>query len=247
MKLGILKLYAVAALMTTPSFGQTTEGEDIKTFQEYCETSSNAGIRSTVKVLMDHANYFADAKTCQEASDYLEGVSWLGFMREEIHDLRPFAKFANLKTLFIHKLRDYNIDVLKSLTNLKRLELVAGLANPGNPGISNIEVIRNFPNLVRLDLPFNNISDLSPVQDLPYLTRLTVSHNNLDDEALNALAGLENLTFLALSSNNLSDVSALASLPNLKRLELYGNDIEKKEATCPTTGVSEPLKKFCNL
>lgn len=246
MRIGIIKLFAAAALITTPSFGETTEHEEIKTFQEYCETNSDVGIRSTVKVLMDHANYYADARTCQEASDYLEGVSWLGFMREEIHDLRPFAKFTNLKTLFIHNLRNNNIDVLKYLTNLKRLELVAGLSNPDNPGISSIEVIRNFPKLVRLDLPFNNISDLRPVQGLPYLTRLTLSHNNIEDESLNALAGLKNLTFLALSSNNLSDVSALASLPNLKRLELYNNDIEKEEDTCPTIGVSEPLKKFCN-
>ena len=99
------------------------------------------------------------------------------------------------------------VPVLSGMPNLKRLDLEWNL-------ISDISPIASLTNLTYLDLSGNDISDISPLLSLPNLTRLGLSKNPISD--LSVLGGLTHLTELNLLSNNISDLSPLVASKGLK-------------------------------
>ena len=80
-----------------------------------------------------------------------------------------------------------------------------------------------FPNLKKLNLSDNQISDLSLLAGLVQLKELYLSENQISD--LSPLTGLLQLKKLYLSENQISDLSPLTGLLQLKELNLYHNQI----------------------
>ena len=101
-------------------------------------------------------------------------------------------------------------------------------------GITNIDALKYFTNLEKLDLYGNRISDLSALANITSLKRLnlgknynvltagTSSPNGLDITPLKSLVLLEELD---LSDNMLTDLSGIGSLTMLKTLILSKNRI----------------------
>ena len=111
-----------------------------------------------------------------------------------------------------------NINALKYFPNLEKLEMQ-------NNGIERIDVLRSMKNLSILDLANNRVSDIHALSGLPNLTHLNLSGTLCSTEGLASLAGLTKLDWLDLSyCNDLHDLSPLAALTSLRSLYLR-NDL----------------------
>ena len=108
------------------------------------------------------------------------------------------------------------VSALSGMPNLKRLDL-------NDNSISDLSPLSGLANLTELDLSYNSISDLSPLSGLTNLTELGLRANSISD--LSPLSGLTNLTELGLGVNLISDLSPVSGLTNLTRLRLDGNSI----------------------
>ncbi|WAR26726.1 LRGUK-like protein, partial [Mya arenaria] len=102
------------------------------------------------------------------------------------------------------------------------------------PGYSliDIQVLANFTELQKVEIPYNEITDLSPLSDLPYLLILNASHNKLS--TVLDFKPPRNLKEVDLSFNEIeviSDLSAHHSLMklNLDKLSLAHNKIGKMQ------------------
>ena len=109
-----------------------------------------------------------------------------------------------------------NINALKYFPNLEKLELQ-------NNAVESIDVLRGMKNLNILDLSNNPVRDIHALSSFPNLTQLNLSGTRCTAEGLASLTGLTKLTWLDLSyCNELKDVSALSVLTNLQSLYLNG-------------------------
>ncbi|MYE91580.1 hypothetical protein F4X33_21580, partial [Candidatus Poribacteria bacterium] len=122
------------------------------------------------------------------------------------------------------------VSALSGMPNLKRLNLDYNL-------ISDFSPIASLTNLTELRLKGNNISDLSPLSGLTNLTELELDANNISD--LSPIASLTNLTELDLSGNNISDLSPLSGLTKLTKLNLSGNSISDLSPIAGLTNLTE--------
>jgi formylglycine-generating enzyme required for sulfatase activity len=87
------------------------------------------------------------------------------------------------------------------------------------------------------------ITDLSPFAGLPQIIHVELSYNNISD--VTPLSYLRNLVQLQLSSNNIYDLSPLSKLTNLKVLTLDNNPITSSqkqmlELALPNTSITWP-------
>ena len=89
--------------------------------------------------------------------------------------------------------------------------------------LSDISGLEGLSKLAELELRANEIKDISPLEGLKNLYWLDLGMNRIED--ISALEGLENLCFLYLGSNQVSDISALGRLTNLRSLYLDSNII----------------------
>ena len=101
--------------------------------------------------------------------------------------------------------------------------------------ITDITLLKQCKELIKLHLNTTNISDISPLAGLTKLTTLWLGNNQISD--ISALNELANLTHLWLYDNQISDISPLKKLMGLRLLSLYGNQISK----------ISPLEKLTNL
>ncbi|XP_022101206.1 nischarin-like isoform X2 [Acanthaster planci] len=85
--------------------------------------------------------------------------------------------------------------------------------------------IKLLPNLTRLDLSHNKLTEVNNLQYLSEMTHLDLSHNHLMSlEGLHARLG--NVTTLGLAANNLSSLRGLGKLYSLVHLDVSQNSIE---------------------
>ena len=122
------------------------------------------------------------------------------------------------------------VSALSGMPNLKRLDLAVN-------SISDISPIASLTNLTYLDLDSNSISDISPILRLPNLTHLFLSNNPISD--LSPISGLPNLTRLSLSYNDISDISALGGLNRLAELNLRDNSVSDISVLAGLTNLTE--------
>ena len=83
--------------------------------------------------------------------------------------------------------------------------------------------LADLPNIQRIDLCGNKISEIPSLENAPNLTELYVVDNRISD--VSVLRNLTNLERLNLRLNNIRDISPLAGLTNLKWLDLRENPI----------------------
>ena len=111
-----------------------------------------------------------------------------------------------------------NIDALKYFPNLEKLEMQ-------NNGIYSITTLRIMKNLTILDLSNNPVRDIHALASFSNLKQLNLSGSLVNAEELASLAGLTSLDWLDLSyCNDLHDLSPLAALTSLRSLYLR-NDL----------------------
>ncbi|CAL6031599.1 Leucine_Rich Repeat domain protein [Hexamita inflata] len=166
-------------------------------------------------------------------------------------DLKNIHKVISLTKLSMQKCALIEIDLIKSLVNLKDLDIsynkcikdISPLfklnnlvkVSLKNCGLYNIDLISSLVNLQDLDLSKNTDLDLSPLCKLKSLTKLSM--NNCDLKTIDQIAPLTNLEVLDISFNLLTNIDFIGQLINLK--ELYINNNENVNIT--------PLKDLVGL
>lgn len=90
---------------------------------------------------------------------------------------------------------------------------------------SNLEDLKYLKNLKKLDLSFNGHNfDLTPISNLTKLEKLNLFGNSIND--ISPLENLTTLKELNLVANKISNIDTLKNLVNLKTLKLNSNNIE---------------------
>ncbi len=97
---------------------------------------------------------------------------------------------------------------------------------------SDLQYIRNFPNLGIVHLSNSNITSkgLSYISNLKKLVVLTLRDTKIDDSGMKFLKGLESLQDLDLVNTKVTDegIQELAGLENLRMLKLRGTKVTQK-------------------
>ncbi|MDO5678374.1 MAG: leucine-rich repeat domain-containing protein [Propionibacteriaceae bacterium] len=116
----------------------------------------------------------------------------------------------------------------KELIAVRKETRVTGPATPwhldcSDGGVVSLAGLNAFPQLVTLDLWWNEISSLATLPTMPQLKGI-----DLSDNALTSLAGIERfqtLEFVGANNLQLTDISMLSKLPKLQGAELNYNQI----------------------
>ncbi|MDL2234220.1 leucine-rich repeat domain-containing protein [Ruminococcaceae bacterium OttesenSCG-928-L11] len=89
--------------------------------------------------------------------------------------------------------------------------------------ITSLQDVANFPNLTKLVVCYNQISDISGIENLTKLDTLGLYFNEISD--LTPLSTLPSLKFLYLYNNHISSLEPVANLNTLEELWVQNNDI----------------------
>jgi internalin A len=190
-------------------------------FSEWClhrESLPQESI-NTIDLMLEVAGTY----NCEEASQQLDSLTKLDFMRyryndERVYDLRPIATLTQLTKLRLHG-KIIGLERISALTNLKELGL--------HGKISNLRFLEKLTKLthIYLFLSDNRLTDLSPLSRLTNLTFLCIELGEIKN--LSPLKALANLTELKLNYCRIEDLSDLKYLTKLTRLTLEGNQISQ--------------------
>jgi internalin A len=131
---------------------ETQPGNSRRTFADWCRQKADLSpeAKRTVEVLLERA----ETTECDAANQKLLSLTGLGFINDQISDIKP----------------------LESLTNLSYLDLT-------NNQISDIKPLQSLTSLTYLDLGDNRISDIKPLESLTKLTEIIVSGNPIAPKA----------------------------------------------------------------
>ena len=127
-------------------------------------------------------------------------------------------------------LRDGDIDNLKYMVNLTRLDIA------GN-NLSDFSVLSRMYSLKYLDIGHNQCRDLSFLSGLTNLDTLLISSNLITD--LTPLEGLTNLENLSAGNNPIVDLTPLSGLKRLKMIAICDFRASSLEPLYPLTGLVE--------
>ncbi|MCL2224558.1 MAG: leucine-rich repeat domain-containing protein [Defluviitaleaceae bacterium] len=136
----------------------------------------------------------------------------------QFNDLSLFPDPENMTHLTLNGVNIKDFYPLKNFTNLVSLDLQ-------HSEISDISVmyLDYLANLTELFLWGNQIVDVAPLRNLRGLELLALSGNLIVD--VSPLSELTNLTWLSLSDNQISDISPLYTLKNLQQVDIHANPI----------------------
>ena len=134
-----------------------------------------------------------------------------------IDNIDLINQFTQLESLYLY-LDDENTDNLNIISNLSQLKELVVTNLEDDQHINNIEILRKFTNLERLDLFNNNISDISPIAELKKLQYLNISYNNIEN--ISPLCNLENLKIIWLNENPITDISILKDMKSTPQISL---------------------------
>ena len=196
--------------------GDSSGGEDPRppaSFLEFCQdASAKAGARQTVAAVL--AEF--DARSCQEASDFLLSEESLKLSGTGLTDLTPLAGAVQLRYLEI----DGN-----QISDLRPLRFMTGLVylNARQNQISHLDGLENAGGLVRLYLDDNLLTDAGPLRGMPDLAELPLARNRF--ASVESLTSLPALYELNLSGNQLRDARGLEAHPGLRSLDLSENQL----------------------
>ncbi len=103
--------------------------------------------------------------------------------------------------------------------------------------ITHLDDLTRFPNLRRVTLGFQNISDITPLASLKYLEHADLKHNPLAN--ISPLAQNASLTYLSLFETSVTDLSALRSCPRLATLDIGATPIHDLSILQGLDGLTE--------
>lgn len=232
-------------------------------FLDWCKNreSFSPEIRHTIRVLLETAK----TTDCSQAEVRLQASDTLYLNSFEIEAVAPIASLTNLRALDLSSNNIENVAPLTALNQLIGLDLsynpkikdftplaslskLRGLELVGNriEDTSRLIPLAQSPNLIALDLAFNQLKDITPLSNLTNIKVFNLSFNQLEDitplsvltqvyrldlsfnqiKDFMPLQSLQKLSYLNLSSNKIQDISALVALTNLHTLYLSDNQIE---------------------
>ena len=176
----------------------------------------------------------------------LEGLQYAANLEDvflhgnDVTDVSPLAGLTKLWHLNLNLNEVTNVGPLENLTNLLELELCCSTGNITDvtplEGLTQLwslnltghalgdsivwPLLENYPNLLRLRVGENDLTDFSALADHPNLEELQVSGNTIPD--MTPIAALTNLTELQLHWANITDLTPLHSMTQLSRLDARG-------------------------
>lgn len=137
-------------------------------------------------------------------------------------NLREYAPdiFNNLTKLRKLEIGEVGIDLkqIEYLTNLEDLDLFNSVYD------DNINYLKNLTNLTKLDLSSNHFTNLDTLTNLTNLKIFDVPETKVDINLILSLTNLENLR-LSVDTISVSDFKMLSSLTKLKELTIALRDI----------------------
>lgn len=155
---------------------------------------------------------FTPISHLKELSNLTE-LNHLEIINGHVSSLDDIGGLKKLTYLNVINNKISDISPLKNLINLEHLNI------SGNKVISGFTVLKDLPELIKLDVIGLNLTDMSVIAGLNNLVELDVSHNKLSN-----LAGFKNfsrLKVLSISDRTLSDISGLAEgAPLLEELNI---------------------------
>jgi Leucine-rich repeat (LRR) protein len=207
----------------------------LSNLQELHIDSEKACDLSALSALLDLQNLYVN---CSQNID-LSSLSSLASLKKlflrgsRVADLSPLTSLSNLTFLALGDLLVSDFSPIASLPNLSRMSLGSAKGVDLSPlkSIKSLtlelrpsqfhnfmtELIR-FPNLVGLDLSYNNLTTLEPLLHFPQLSKLDLSGNWIID--FSPLAKLYQLEELDLSDTYIREVKTLSTLVELKELDI---------------------------
>lgn len=144
---------------------------------------------------------------------------------EEIEDFQMIEDFIFMKRNIIVEREEVFITV-DDLLKFEKKELVTKISLR-NMALSEISFITQFPNVLSLDLSFNNLRDLTVLGELKKLKKLNLSYNTFS-----TIKGLDNCTDLEelyMIFNNIDKIDELKFLTNLKFLDIEDTKVDSIE------------------
>ncbi|SMF57740.1 leucine-rich repeat domain-containing protein [Pseudobacteriovorax antillogorgiicola] len=211
-----------------------------KQFFDYCEDeNSNAEIKRTVQILLDHVG----ADNCADANSSLRELTTITIPDKDIVDISPLYGLSKVVSVDLDGNKVKDISALSSFSKMEDLQLY-------DNNISDLEPLSHLKNLKNLHLESNAIEDVSPLATLK-VTALTLSNNNIRD--IGPLESISSLAYLDLRSNKVENFSALKGLGQIRKLLLDENPLDqtfqKTSKNCPTGNdvANEPLKEWCTI
>ena len=147
---------------------ETRSGNSRRTFADWCRQKADLSpeAKHTVEVLLERA----ETTECDAANQKLLSLTGLGFINDQISDIKPLESLTNLIYLDLSNNRISDIKPLQSLINLTELSL-------SDNSISDIKPLQSLTSLTYLNLYNNRISDIKPLESLTKLTELIVRGN----------------------------------------------------------------------
>ncbi|EQB4339636.1 leucine-rich repeat domain-containing protein [Clostridium botulinum] len=166
--------------------------------------------------------------------NYLHNLTYLNvdklkYKSNILGNISFVSSLEKLEYLSIANTDVVNIDVLKNLINLRKLD-ITGCAQINTQVLNHVEIIGNeivnFGDKVlerEIRELINNYSEPIYKRQLSSITKLELSGRGIID--LQGLESMENLTYLDLSNNEISNIDSIKKLVNLKKLVLHKNKI----------------------
>jgi Leucine-rich repeat (LRR) protein len=159
----------------------------------------------------------------------LPNLTQLSMKSTQISDLSPITRSKSLRTLNLNALQFY--DLLKEQVGFPNL---IGLDLSYN-NLTSIELLINFPQILKLVLSRNWIKDLSPLVGLTRLVELDLSNTHITD--ITPLRALIELQELDISFTAVTDISPLVSLPKLRKLNIRHTPVQDLTALVHRSGL----------
>lgn len=199
---------------------------------------------NSIKEILGDAVLKAEDKKITVMKETLEEVNGLGLQEKEISDITGLEDFTNVSLIELqdndisditslkdnetievlnlnnNELDSIDIQVIKTMTNLKRL----GMGGNNITSISELSDLASLPNLVELAIFDSNLTNLDGIEKFTNLEILYIDSNQIEDYS--KLNELSNLKVLGISENNLTNINMVENLTNLEELQAYNNKIE---------------------
>jgi internalin A len=124
---------------------------------------------------------------------------------------------------------------VKDVENITSLVISGSFKEPDQPKIKNIDALKYFINLERLEARFNAIKYLKPLSNLRKLKSLLLQNNEI--YTISPLSELTQLEVLELYMNNVTVLSPVQNMNKLRELNIFRNNVRN----------IEPLKNLVEL
>lgn len=169
-----------------------------------------------------------------EGLQYAANLTDIHLYGNQVSDLTPLAQLTQLRNLNLNLNEVTDVGPLENLTSLRELHLCCSTGN-----ITNVQPLEGLVNIVGLNLSVHHLGDavLWPLlENYPNLLRLWIGENDLTD--LSPLANHPNLQVLQISTAQITDLTPVAALDDLYELQLQWSTVSDITPLYTMTGLT---------